>query len=237
LPYTYGFLVDGKVLEPLLIRRGTPIAHGAGQVTRQMPPLSVKPGMVLDISLYMRIEKTGGVEHWRLGRNYTFAPVSEAGQPTAVQPSIAVGTDETCMLNIRDLVSGQALPLVLHDDQRERIGEPEVLNVLDIKDLPPDIRKTVEEAMRTGEFSADVVDTEREKALVYERAIRQAIAADRPLPSSEAIGRYRKLSELSPKVAPGKAIKVESPEARIFQELLNARAELQNILLLEHYQV
>ncbi len=232
--YTYGFMLDGKLLESLLIPRGTPIARGSQQVTREMPPLSVRPGMLLNISLYMRIETAGGVEHWRLG-DYQFAPVAQAGQGTSVQPSIALSEEEICSLKVRDLVSGKPLTLVFKDDKREEIGKPDVHHILDQKDLEeirksdPDLYDAIMKARQGGDFSAADVDKMCDMALSWERVVRQAINAGRQ-PPPDAMTRHQRLGELLKKVVRGKPIQAVSPEAKVFQEALNNLAELINIL-------
>lgn len=229
--YTYGFMLDRKLLEPLVIERGTPIARGAQHVSRVMPSLKARAGMLLDISLYMKIETAHGVEHWRLG-DYQFAPVAEAGRGTAIQPSLELSAEEICSLKMRDQVSGNVLTLVFKDDKREKIGEPEILHVADEKDLnglPPDLRKRLEEEMSKGEFSAETIDGIRREALTYQRVVQQLLNEHRQLPP-EVISRYERLASLLPRVAQGKSIQADSPEARVLQEMSNNLNELKKIL-------
>jgi hypothetical protein len=226
--YTYGFMVDGKLLPGLVIPRGTPIARGSQQVTHETPRLRVRAGVELDISLYMKVEKAGGVEHWRLGQ-YPFAPVGAPGQGTSVQASIELSTKEICSLKVRDHVSGQPMTLPFKDDIREHIGEPEVLYIPDPSGFPAEVRKELEEAMASGEFPATDVDRNRDEALTYQRVVQQAINDRRQLPP-DLISHFQKLTELLPKVAQGKPIKVDSAEAKVYQEMLINKAELIKIL-------
>jgi len=232
--YTYGFMLDGKLLESLLIERGTPIARGAPKVAREGPSLSARAGLLLNISLYMKIETAGGAEHWRLG-DYQFAPLVAPGGSTSIQPSIELSAEEICSLRMRDKVSGKELTLVFKDDKREQIGKPDLLQIMTQEDweefrkTDPELCEAVMKGMTGGDFSATDVDRIRNEALGYLGALRQAINDGRPLPP-EVIIRYQKLDELLPTVAPGKSIKADSPEAKIFQEVLNNLMELKKIL-------
>ncbi|MGA9115699.1 MAG: Hsp70 family protein [Bacteroidota bacterium] len=232
--YTYGFLLDGKLLPGLLIPRGTPIARGSDLVMREMPTLSVRAGELVDISLYMKIETAGGVEHWKLG-NYQFAPVARAGSGTSVKPSIELNSEEICSLKMYDRVSGNTLVLTFKEDNREKIPGPETHRIpgqeeLDgMKKSDPQLYEDFIKAMTGGEFQPADVDRIRNDAATYERVVRQAVNERLQIPS-EALARYRRLTELLPRVASGQPIKAASPEAQVLQELLNNLMELISIL-------
>jgi molecular chaperone DnaK len=232
--YTYGFMLDGKLLEPLVIERGTPIARGSQHVSRAMPSLKARAGMLLDISLYMKIETAGGVEHWRLG-DYQFAPVAAAGRGTAIQPSLELSAEEICTLKMRDQVSGKLLTLDFKDDKREQMGEPEILHILGGNDIDQDLLKRLEEEMSKGEYSAEMIDGVRREALTYQRVVQQLLNERRQLPP-EVICRYERLVALLPKVAQGKSLQADSPEVRVFQEMTNNLMELKKILKNLGYQ-
>lgn len=230
--YTYGFMVDGKLLQPLIIPRGTPIARGLQKVVREMPSLSVRAGMELSISLYMKKEIAGGVEHWQYGA-YRFIPVGQSGRGTSVQPSIEVSAEGMiCTLIMRDRVTGEILPLEYMDDHSKKIGEPEYLHILGDKDIPPEQWEEVMRSWQKGEIPAENVDKTLHEAMVCQRGIRQASNEGRQLPE-KVNSLHSRISDLISKVAPGKSIEVNSAEARTYQQLLIAlellKKELANI--------
>ncbi len=226
--YTYGFLLDGKLLEQLLIPRGTPIARESTHVTREMPSLSAPAGKLLNISLYQKIETAGGIEHWELG-DYQFAPVADSVQGTSIQPSIELSEEEICTLKLRDQVSSKVLTLVFKDDKRKEIGQPEPLVILTEDKIPPDIRKEIDKGRKKGQFPADDVDRKLKEAFTLLKALQPAINERRQLPH-EVTSRHQKLTELLPQVVPGKSIDVPSAEADVYQQMMINLEELKKEL-------
>ncbi len=232
-PHTYGFMLDGKLLQSLTIPRGTPIARGLQKIVREIPSsLSARAGMHLGLSLYMKKETAGGVEHWQLG-DYRFAPVAESGRGTDVQPVIEISAEGgICTLKMRDLVSKNELSLEYKDDSSKQIGEPEYLQILDTKDIPKEAMEEFKRSRQEGEFPAKEVDATLLEAKICQRGIQQALNEGGQLP--EEIKRlHGRLSDLIPTVALGKAIEASSNEAKCYQQLLNElnklKKELANI--------
>ena len=116
LPFTYGFMMDGEMVEKLVIPADTLIARGGKKSVDYPSSIRIRAGDLLGVALYKAEDASGGQRHWRVG-HYEFAPVAASGRGTAVMPSIEVDSHGICTLIVDDQIAITKLELRFKDGQ------------------------------------------------------------------------------------------------------------------------
>ena len=231
LPFTYGFMMDGEILEKLVIPADTLIARGGKKSVDYPTSIRIRAGDLLGVTLYKAGDAPGGQRHWRVG-NYEFAPVAASGRGTSVMPSIEVDSHGICTLVVDDHIATTKLELRFKDGQHYSLDSvPDTMKLIsfdEIKELrtsDPARYKALTEDWDRGVFAAEEVDRQRQKALVLYRSVQQARNQGRVLPQG-AEQLFMRLGTVIEHVRPGLPVEADSPAAKTFQEMINARNEL-----------
>jgi molecular chaperone DnaK (HSP70) len=231
LPYTYGFLMDGRLIENLLIPRGTLIARGGEKAAGYDGTIRPRAGRVFNVALYKAEEAPEGWRHSSLG-HYDFAPVASPERGTAVTPSIRIDSDGICTLIVEDQNSGKPLTLPFKESpQIALVSAPTTMKLFNVKDIEemrasdPEKYRLYTDEWDSGTFTAQEVDRQRQKAVILKKSLQQAVNQGRSLPvGAEQL--FRRLGEAIAQVQPGTDVEADSVGAAAFQEMINAYSEL-----------
>jgi molecular chaperone DnaK (HSP70) len=230
LAYTYGFMMDGELVENLVIPRDTLIAQKGNKSVAYNGSIRIRAGDLLRVAVHKAEETPGGQRHSLLG-NYDFAPVAAHGRGTAVTPSIGVGSDLICTLFVEDRIAHTTLKLRLKDGQYPLESAPDIMKLISSEEIKewrttdPERYRAMTEDWNQGVFGAEEVDRQRHKAVILYRSVQQALNHGRTLPPG-AEQLFVRLATALEHVRPGLPVKADLPEAKAFQEMINAYNEL-----------
>ncbi|NMC30756.1 MAG: Hsp70 family protein [Pelolinea sp.] len=223
IPFDYGFLVGSQ--GEILIHDGDVVpcdASFTGEIIVKGPP-----GSEITIGLYKCAVEPEGELFTQMG-DYKFVAATNPREEKRFLPQLQADSDKTISLEIRDLISGDALQLKrLSTLIGKKIPKPLSFPRVDAAPIPSQTSGfPIQEGPKMQYVRPEAVSSKRQAAL---SAVKQAQYALRQNATVQANGRLKK--ELETKIvaleSAMKTIPQEGPvEERLYQQLANRCTEL-----------